>query len=512
MRCFKGSLIGLIVLSLILLASPSFFNYVKSAENVVTYRYSVSDWYGWVLEIAVEIPRIIRLGSIATLNISISVVERGLGDLLSITSLAISIGKVSVSNYVGILNSAGETISRTLLIPVSVDSSLPPGTAFISSMQIFLQGYIEFSNSTRKQVYFSQTIPITLFVPLSQVIAFIYAERIDGNVLLNIRVENTEIEAVYDTYVSIFVNNSLYKTIYIASIPGNGSRLLTEFLSLKPGVYVVRAVINYTTSYGVSRSLDASTRVVIPIKPNIKLEVNSTSIAYMQSVLITGCVYPGTRLGILLEYSLNGFEWFDIASVESREEGCFQYIWKPPTVSNTLYVRARVIATEFYEEAISDAVVIRVSKIKPTIKVIINASEFRIGDPYPRIAVLIEPPMELPVTIVYREPGSQTWIVYASMKTDESGKLLVPPMRFFSKPGTYVFKAIANQTNITDACESNEVAVSVQQPESVSSVSSLTQISERGPLLSKLGVNTIVVIITVSIVFAILLFAIGRRR
>ncbi|MEL9940830.1 MAG: hypothetical protein QW348_00320 [Ignisphaera sp.] len=478
------------------------------------YSYVVSNWFNWIVKVDLDVPAILEVGSIATINASVTVVEKGLGEFLSITVISIILGKMSTSDYVGMLSRAGEKASISLNIPIVIDISLKPGATIPSALQLVMQGYIEFDNGSRRQVSFSQNIPVMLFVPPSPVIAFVNSINIDSGVIVQVTINNFDIQPIYKVYATVFSNSSILKTQYSDSIPGNSSVTFSFPAYLDPGIHTVYVNVSYITSYGMSRSFVVATRIVIPLKPRISIQANATNIVYGQSILINGCIDPKARLGIVLEYSLNGFEWNNISSVESNENGCFYYTWKPDRALGTAYVRARSIPTELYKEAISNVIAVSISKIVPIIKLSTNSTTLYVGDPYPTMLVTVNPPTPIPITIMYREPGSTTWAVYTSAKTDERGRAVIPPLQFFSKPGTYTFKALASETNTTASAESSEINVVVRQIQQTNTVQNqISQQSQQNPwLLSKENAVRIGIVLALSIAIALLLLATGRRK
>ena len=486
---------------------------LQGLGNVNSYSYVVSNWFDWIVKVDLDVPIILEVGSIATINVSVTVIEKGLGEFLSITTISIILGKMSTSNYVGMLSRAGEKTSISLNIPIVIDTPLKPGTTIPSTLQFVLQGYIEFVNGSRKQVSFSQNIPITLFVPPSPVIAFVNSIDIDGGVIMQVTINNFDVQPIYKVYVTVFSNSSILKTQYSDSIPGNGSITFSFPAYLSPGIHTVYVNVSYITSYGMPRSFVVTTRIVIPLKPRISIQANTTNIVYGQSILISGCIDPKARLGIVLEYSLNGFEWNNISSVESNEDGCFYYTWKPNSALGTAYVRARSISTELYKEATSNVITVSISKIVPVLRISTNSTTLYVGDPYPTMLVTVNPPTPIPITIMYREPGSATWTTYTSIKTDERGRAVIPPLQFFSKPGTYIFKALAQETNTTASAESNEISVVVRQTQQTTVQSQVLQQPQQSQwLLNKENIVRVGIVLALSIAIALLLLATGRRR
>ncbi|MDK6028974.1 hypothetical protein QPL79_06320 [Ignisphaera sp. 4213-co] len=482
--------------------------FVHGAETFVEYSYVISNWFGWVVKLSLNAPKIFEIGSTSTLNFSIQVLEKGSGLFLSITNLDVSLGSIRTSSYVGLFNDTNKKVFTYVSIPVAIDTQVKPGSIITSSLVFSLSGYIMFSNGTRKQVSFSQSIPVTLFTPLSPVFAYVDAFTMDNSALLQIRLVNFDAQPIYRVYASIYINSTLYKTEYFSFIKSNSSETITQLVLLSPGIYVLRVNVSYVTSYGIPKSFATSTRVVIPLRPNIAIWVNTSRLNLGQKVLIKGCINPRTVIGIALEYSLNGVSWNQIAFVESNNTGCFQYIWKV-NKATIVYVRARNVETELYREATSNVITLEVSKLKPVIKILSNNTLLRVGDST-RIQILIEPPMSIPITILYREGLASKWINYTSLKTNGNGVAYIPTP-FFSKPGTYIFKAIAAETDETEQSESNELVINVYQIQQNTNTQT-TQETSVQIFKGRLDVFKIAMVIALSIALSLLLYASGRKK
>jgi len=80
-----------------------------------------------------------------------------------------------------------------------------------------------------------------------------------------------------------------------------------------------------------------------------------------------------------LEYSLNGFEWASIASIETSKSGEFTYIWRP-IVAGSIFLRARTIETELYREGKSNEVVLNIERLKPKITISSDRTELDVRD------------------------------------------------------------------------------------------------------------------------------------
>jgi hypothetical protein len=139
--CLVAVLMVLTFLSRGTLYTESYVN-----PSVKNYSIVINNWFNWVLKIDINIPSILEVGSIALINVSIKVLEKGLGEHLSITLFSISIGRIKVSNYVGVLREPGDNPYISLSIPIVVESRTSPGNITSTVMGISLEGYVEFVN------------------------------------------------------------------------------------------------------------------------------------------------------------------------------------------------------------------------------------------------------------------------------------------------------------------------------------------------------------------------------
>jgi hypothetical protein len=100
------------------------------------------------------------------------------------------------------------------------------------------------------------------------------------------------------------------------------------------------------------------------------------------------------------------------------------------------------------------------------------------------------------------------WRNYSSLTLDPSGRVAIPTP-FFSEPGTYIFKALALETSLTEQSESNEVAITVYMPSTTSPPP--TQGQQESTMLRDRA-TVFAVIVSMSIAIALLLLARGRRK
>jgi hypothetical protein len=491
----------LLVLSMLLLS----FTPINIQSQTLHYSEVVSSWLDWIMELDIYTPSILVLGSIANINISLILLEKGLGLQLCITSVSISLAGISVSRYVGFLRSGGDTAFVTISIPLSnlAYPQYKPGSTIRDNLQIILQGYIEFANGSRKTMFFTKVIPVNIYVPPSNVITYIDCSYATNGIQLIVTLRNFDVNPAYNVYLSLYVNSSQYYIQYYDLLYPQSQNTFSRFLALDPGLYYITAIVNYTTAYGISRSFSASTIVIVPTTPRIYIKANATELISGQKVSIEGSVEPRTSLDLVLEYSLNGFDWISITYLETARNGSLHYIWRPG-LTGIIYVRGRTIETERFKEAISNVITIHIAKLKPNIRISADKTILTLGD-NTKLTISVTPNTSIPVIIVYRRQEENEWRSYTTLTLDPNGKAIIPTP-FFSNPGTYIFKALALETNFSTQSESNEVSITVQMPTS--------QMPTTPPQANTLkgNISALAITISISIAIAFLLFARGRRK
>jgi hypothetical protein len=474
-------------------------------SQVLHYSEVIHNWFDWVIELDIYTPATFTLGSIANVSISMNLREKGQGSQLCITSVSLSLASISVSRYVGFLRNRGDHALIAISIPLS-STAYPqskPGSTLIDVLKITLQGYVELANGSRKAVSFTKTVPVNIYVPPSNVIAYMDYSYITNGVQLIVRLQNFDVHPVYNVYLSIYVNSSQRVVQYYAVLEPQSQTSFQQLLFLGPGLYSITAIVNYTTSYGINKSFLTSTIIIVPTTPKVSIKANTTEIVFGQQISIEGFIEPKAPLGFVLEYSLNGFDWYPIASLEFSKNGSLRYAWKPSLVG-TMYVRGRTIETERFREAVSNTVTIRIAKLKPSVRISTEKNLLAVGD-NTRLTVTITPNTSIPIIVVYRRQGEPLWRNYTTLTMDPSGRAVIPT-QFFSDPGTYIFKAIALETGFTTQSESNEIAINVQIP--ANQTTPLPQ-SSAPP---RVGLTALVVAVSISMAIALLLFAGGRRK
>jgi hypothetical protein len=225
-----------------------------------------------------------------------------------------------------------------------------------------------------------------------------------------------------------------------------------------------------------------------------------------QGISIEGFVEPKAPLGLVLEYSLNGFDWLSIASLEAGKNGSFRYVWKPSLVG-TVYLRVRSIETERFSEGVSNVLTVSIAKSKPGVKLSADKTVLSVGDST-RLTVSVTPNASLPIVIMYRKREEHVWRNYSSLTLDPSGRAAIPTP-FFSEPGTYIFKALALETSLTEQSESNEIAITVYMP---STTSPPPPQGQQESTMLRDRATVFAVIVSMSIAIALLLLARGKRK
>jgi len=352
-------------------------------------------------------------------------------------------------------------------------------------------------------MFFTKVIPVNIYVPPSNVIAYIDCSYATNGIQLIVTLRNFDVNPTYNVYLSLYVNSSQYYIQYYDLLYPQSQNTFSRFLALDPGLYYITAIVNYTTAYGISRSFSASTIVIVPTTPRIYIKANATELISGQKVSIEGSVEPRTSLDLVLEYSLNGFDWISITYLETARNGSLHYIWRPG-LTGIIYVRGRTIETERFKEAISNVITIHIAKLKPNIRISADKTILTLGD-NTKLTISVTPNTSIPVIIVYRRQEENEWRSYTTLTLDPNGKAIIPTP-FFSNPGTYIFKALALETNFSTQSESNEVSITVQMPTS--------QMPTTPPQANTLkgNISALAITISISIAIAFLLFARGRRK
>jgi hypothetical protein len=478
------------------------------AQGQAVFYSDVVNWLGWVVELNISTSSTLTLGTVAPINISMTLRAKGQGECLHIVSTSITLATISVSRYAGFLRSRGDSVAVVVQIPLSSISYSQgrPGSSIIEFLKIGLQGYVEHANGTRYTVSFTKPIPITIYIPPSTVIAFMDYFYVGNRVQLVIRLHNFDVHPAFNAYLAVYVNGSFSTAQYYSQLEAQSQTTFSHVLTLKPGLYHIRAVVNYTTAYGVSNSFSTSTIVIIPTAPKISIKTNATAIVIGQGISIEGFVEPKAPLGLVLEYSLNGFDWLSIASLEAGKNGSFRYVWKPSLVG-TVYLRVRSIETERFSEGVSNVLTVSIAKRKPGVKLSADKTVLSVGDST-RLTVSVTPNASLPIVIMYRKREEHVWRNYSSLTLDPSGRAAIPTP-FFSEPGTYIFKALALETSLTEQSESNEIAITVYMP---STTSPPPPQGQQESTMLRDRATVFAVIVSMSIAIALLLLARGKRK
>lgn len=500
----------LIAVTALLLLLPLLLSYPSTSltsQSVISYT-DVVTWLDWVMTLNIDVPSMLTLGTVTNMNVTITLKEKGLGRHVCITSVSASLSSVSVSTYLGFLKTVGDSATATLQLPVVSTYSRPlPGNIIAETMQISVRGYVELENGTRRQFSFAKTIPVNIYAPPTSVVAYVIPLLVSNGVELLVNIQNLDIHPVFNTYVTFLINSTRYSTNYLGVLEPGAQKSLSQILPLSPGTYRILAVVNYTTIYGVSSSYVATTIVIVPATPSLNIVVNATRVVVGQGVEIKGFINPRATLGVILEYSLNAFDWSPIATIEARNSS-FTYTWRPST-PGVLYLRARTIETERYKEAISNTVTLTVEKVAPSIRLSADSDIARVGTSI-KLEIEVRPNITIPITIMYKKQGESAWRNYTTILPDKSGKAAIASPQF-TDAGIYIFKAVAQETSITTSGESNEVMVTVYAP-ATSAPSQTTTTTISTAMVFGIDIRLVAVAMGLGIAVALLLFAGGRRR
>jgi len=499
-------------LSVIMLLTTSAIVYIQSVEEFSVRRYSyVYEVYEWVLQIntTTVIPWII--GSIASVNISIYPVECKADSVLSITNLAISTGNISISRYIGIFNCSNEQRTTTITLPVVEPSltSIKSGESRNIFVDIHLNGYIENSvDGARKNFSRSFSFPVVVSSPPSVLgLSIDSPKTVEADtrffqvVVTAINMGSTPL---FNTYLAIYINGSLYRALYLRSIdPNNITKTVIPIAIDRPGIYIVSATANYTTPLGVTGYSLANAITVVKSRPSIYITSNTSTAKVFKPIEISGMVSTPIRSAISIEISQNGIEWQELSRIYV-DGNSFRYIWTPNS-SGTYMLRAFLHPTDLYSSSTSNILHISVEKITPKIQLSGNiASGSQI-----KLSIQVDPKIQIDVDIMYRTSRDYSWRKYISVKTDSSGK----GETIFTalQPDIYEFKAVINENNIFTYTESNTISIDMSQRTTTATQNITTQQQSQTPGIS-LNQYTIVIVIVLSSMVAALLLLIGRKR
>ncbi|MEM4441637.1 MAG: hypothetical protein QXN02_01845 [Ignisphaera sp.] len=425
----------------------------RSASYIIT----VDDW---VLEFHVSFPWIWIAGSVADIDAVFRVREVGKGSL-TIYSLRVSTGEIDVSTYVGMFSRVGEEKSVTLNLPtIDPHYLLDSKSSTLIDLYIYVSGYVESYNGREffTENFTVRAIPINILP--SVVRLSLSVDKYDTIYIIDVRASNDSPNPLYNVYLMMYVNSSLYTSIfYRIMLPFNTTSTRFPLYLDKQGIYIITAVINYTTSEGFVGYSIASTKIYVKGVPRIILQMN-TSVTYVfKPVKIYGSATPVQGLRLILENSIDGIDWNRVEEITTDSEGRFSYVWIPNT-SGTYLFRVRNIESELLRESLSNIVAVSVERVKPSISLELDKEVVEVGRQV-KIRVAIEPKVKTSVAILYISPKEDTWRIYTNVITDVNGfteTIFIPTI-----PGEYKLKAVVKETNELHSAESSIKILRVEE-------------------------------------------------
>ncbi len=470
-----------------------------------SYIYMVS---GWILQIDISttIPWII--GSTTQVNVSINVVEYQENSLLSITSLTISTGNVSIARYIGNFTHVGEQRSVTILLPVIEPSytAIGPGESKNVFINVRLDGYIKtMVNDTKKNFSAVFSFPVVVSSPPSILVLSVNSPRsIEAGVgffQVIIMAMNTGSTQLYNVYLAIYINGSLYRTIYLRTMEQNNiTKTIIPINVDRPGIYVISATANYTTPIGTIGHSLAYAITIVKNRPNIYITSNTSIARVFTPIEIRGMVSVYLNSIVSIEISQNGVEWQGIASIYV-EKNSFRYVWIP-NITGKYMIRASVPTTDLYSSSTSNILFITIEKVTP--KLLMTGS--KVSGSQIKLSVQVDPKMTIDIDIMYRTSKDYNWRKYTSIKTNSDGR--GETMFIALQPDIYEFKAVVNENNVLTYAESNTISINMQQE----TASALQQTVETKTINRYLDQYTVVIVIAISALIAALLLFTGRKR
>ncbi|MEM1541818.1 MAG: hypothetical protein QW101_06510 [Ignisphaera sp.] len=414
----------------------------------------------WVLEFHVSFPWVWIAGSVVDIDTVFRVREVGKGGL-TIYSLRVSTGEIDVSKYVGMFSRVGEEKSITLSLPTIDPRYLFDNkSSTLIDLYIYIGGYVE---SYKGREFFTRNftvraIPVNILP--SVVRLSLSVDKYDAIYIIDVQASNNYPNPLHNVYLMMYVNSSLYTSVFYRIMsPFNITSTRFPLPTDKQGVYIITAVINYTTSEGFVGYSIASTKIYVKGVPRIILQIN-TSVTYVfKPVRLYGSANPVQGLKLILETSIDGIDWNRVEEISTDNEGRFSYVWIPNTSGIHLF-RVRNIESELLRESLSNIVAVSVEKVKPSISFELDKEAVEVGRQV-KIRVAIEPKMKTPVTILYISPKEYSWRTYTNVTTDSSGfaeTIFIP-----TTPGEYKLKAIVKETSELYSAESSIKTLRVEE-------------------------------------------------
>jgi len=490
----------------LLLISSTLIHRCVVAEEFTVRRYSyVYRALGWVLQVDIStvIPWI--SGSTAHVNVSIRAMEYVRDSMLSVTSLTISTGNVSVSRYVGSFTYVDEVKEFTMSLPVVEPgyTAIKPGESMNAIISIQLDGYVEdVINRSRSGFSGNFSFPIVVSSPPSTLMLSVDSpktvEADAGYFQVLITVTNIGSTPAYNTYLVMYINGSLYRAIYLRTIEQNNVTKTRVLINVdKPGVYLISAIANYTTPTGAVGHSLAYAITVVKSRPEITISSSLSTTSVFTPVEIRGLVSVPLNDVVTIEISRDSIEWWGLSTI-FVEGNSFRYVWVPNN-SGTYMLRASIPESYLYLPSRSNIIFITVERTSPKIQLsgnVVSGSQIR-------LSIQLDPKVQADVDIMYRLRGDQTWRRHTLLRTDGNGR--GDTVFTALQPGVYEFKAVINENNVFTYAESNVVAINIEERTTTATQQQITTPALRDR-------NIMIIIIALSSVIAALLLFLGRRR
>lgn len=456
----KKILMCLIISILILTIFINSFYCLSSSETSRRSTFFVINESGWIIGVNISFPWLWTAGSIVDIHAVLQAFETGVG-VLTIYSFKISTGRIDTSTYVGSFTRVNEEKKIMLKLPTIDPSYLYSNKSpvFIN-MSVEIRGYVDIDKDKKYFVknFTVKSIPVSILP--SVVKLELSADRYDNFYILTATITNNYPNPLYNSYLAIYINNSMYTSIFYKNIqPFNTTRARIPPIHLeKHGLYIITAVMNYTTSEGFIGYSIASTKIYVKTRPTITLQTNTTITQIYKPVKLCGSIQPSQSVKLFLEMSRDGIEWQKLSKLDVDSDGNFCYVWIA-NKSGVYLFKARNIETELVREGVSNTIAISVEKIKPSILLEINKSVVEIGKQI-KIKIVVEPRVKTRVDIVYIPPDEIMWKNYTTISTHNGfAEVVFTP----TKIGEYRFKAVIKEDEAFYSSESSAKIIKVEE-------------------------------------------------
>ncbi len=154
----------------------------------------------------------------------------------------------------------------------------------------------------------------------------------------------------------------------------------------------------------------AATHLVLKADSSITCALDINWTVYGSSVEISGTLSPACTTYVKTGY-YQGLNWYDIATVLTREDGSFYHLWRVDVVG-TVLVASSWDGDQDYNGAISEAVQLRSGKASATLSSRVEPSAIQLGEAV-TIQGTIEPPFTEPIVITILSPSGSRFHVQA---------------------------------------------------------------------------------------------------